>query len=344
MLNDLYSGKTPLTDDLYRKTTDRFLKGVFEGYGKSFVGIKYDSPDFDMLNKLSYNAGTFAAFKNHNQIQDTVSLLRDAKGALRPKKEFLTEAKALNEKYNKRWLATEYDQAVSASSSAKRWSDIERTKDLYPNLTYIAVNDERTRERHRLWDGITLPIDHPFWNSHTPPNDWGCRCRVKRTQSEVNDQGFEVDKPVANKAGFNINFGKQGKVFDNSHPYYQVKAFKKVAKQAENALLAYQAEKILSLKYSGKITNSGLAVEVNKQGVEKFLEAKVKNTYEKNNLAYDLKNVLSQSTYNGSAEGKGSVKMRHYFKVKDKELWLEVLEEKSGKFSLGGAVDAMPKS
>jgi uncharacterized protein with gpF-like domain len=34
------------------------------------------------------------------------------------------------------------------------------------------------RPQHLAWNGMTLPADHPFWQSHYPPNGWGCRCRV----------------------------------------------------------------------------------------------------------------------------------------------------------------------
>lgn len=34
------------------------------------------------------------------------------------------------------------------------------------------------RLQHLAWDGLVLPPDHPFWQKHFPPNDWGCSCRV----------------------------------------------------------------------------------------------------------------------------------------------------------------------
>lgn len=36
------------------------------------------------------------------------------------------------------------------------------------------------RPDHLAWSdaGLTLPADHPFWDTHYPPNGWGCRCRV----------------------------------------------------------------------------------------------------------------------------------------------------------------------
>lgn len=34
------------------------------------------------------------------------------------------------------------------------------------------------RPQHLAWDGLVLPADHPFWQTHSPPNGWGCSCRV----------------------------------------------------------------------------------------------------------------------------------------------------------------------
>lgn len=35
------------------------------------------------------------------------------------------------------------------------------------------------REEHKKWDGLVLRHDDPWWNSHYPPNGWGCNCRVR---------------------------------------------------------------------------------------------------------------------------------------------------------------------
>lgn len=34
------------------------------------------------------------------------------------------------------------------------------------------------RLHHLALDGIALPPDHPFWQTHYPPNGWGCSCTV----------------------------------------------------------------------------------------------------------------------------------------------------------------------
>ncbi|BBU57396.1 phage head morphogenesis protein [Mameliella alba] len=52
------------------------------------------------------------------------------------------------------------------------------------------------RLRHLGWDGLVLEADHPFWQTHFPPNGWGCSCRVfgSRTRAGARRKGGDPDK------------------------------------------------------------------------------------------------------------------------------------------------------
>jgi len=65
-------------------------------------------------------------------------------------------------------------------------------------LVMYKHNDSVTtpRPEHEAWDGITLPIDDPWWSTHYPPNDWGCLCYpVAVSQEEAQAQGGRFDAP-----------------------------------------------------------------------------------------------------------------------------------------------------
>ncbi|RMG51177.1 MAG: hypothetical protein D6717_13170 [Gammaproteobacteria bacterium] len=57
------------------------------------------------------------------------------------------------------------------------------------------------RPDHLAWDGIVLPLDDPWWDTHTPQNGWGCTCKkftlsardVKRMGLKVLDQAPPVE-------------------------------------------------------------------------------------------------------------------------------------------------------
>lgn len=52
------------------------------------------------------------------------------------------------------------------------------------------------RMHHLSWDRVALPVDHPFWVQHYPPNGWGCSCHVAgaRTVAGIRRVGGDPDK------------------------------------------------------------------------------------------------------------------------------------------------------
>lgn len=92
-----------------------------------------------------------------------------------------------------RRLRTIYDTNMRTSHAAGRWARIERTAETQPFLRYMAVLDERTREPHRRWHGTVLRWDHPWWDTHAPPNGWGCRCTIQQLgPRDLERLGYEV--------------------------------------------------------------------------------------------------------------------------------------------------------
>jgi hypothetical protein len=69
-----------------------------------------------------------------------------------------------------------YQTNLSTSYAAGRLAQL---KDAGFKLwVYRHSGAEHPRQQHLAWDGLTLPADHPFWQTHYPPSGWGCRCRV----------------------------------------------------------------------------------------------------------------------------------------------------------------------
>lgn len=67
-----------------------------------------------------------------------------------------------------------YDVNIRQAHAAGRWARAMRGR--MPYLIYRTRRDERVRASHRRWDGIVLPKDHAWWDTHYPPNGWRCRC------------------------------------------------------------------------------------------------------------------------------------------------------------------------
>jgi len=52
-------------------------------------------------------------------------------------------------------------------------------KDIWQYARYRSMMDGRERLEHAAWNNIVLPINDPWWSTHTPPNGWNCRCWIE---------------------------------------------------------------------------------------------------------------------------------------------------------------------
>ena len=130
---------------------------------------------------------------------------------------------------------TEQVQIALSVQAAEEWEQLWEDRDNFPNLRYVAVGDENTRESHRALSGIVKPIGDPFWDTYYPPIAYRCRCTVRQESGEVAiTQNLPKNLPKIDK-GLGHNPGKSGKIFDLKHPYFEnasQKILKSVAQYA----------------------------------------------------------------------------------------------------------------
>lgn len=209
---------------LWERTWKQIFSSFESGYGRSLAKISYNTPDFEYLQQVKFNTAVFSAFKQNQQIKDAADLLLKPDGTARSWREFRDLAMEIDDTYNKRWLQTEYNQAHDSALQARRWRDAEKTSNLYPNLIYVAVQDNRTREFHRKLHGTIRPMNDPFWRTYYPPIDWGCRCSARPTDQDPTD--LPKDLPEV-PAGMDVNPGQEAKIFSDNHPYIKGSADRK---------------------------------------------------------------------------------------------------------------------
>ena len=229
-LNDIFTGylkrfykeqKPGIDEELWKHNYNKIASGVTEGFSAAFT-----DPDYLFLHELKQNAGVFSAFKVHDNSAALVDLLRENK-QIRSFSDFKNAAFPIVGKYNVNWLQSEYSRALASGRMAAKWKQIERTKHLYPNLKYVAIDDDRTRPEHHAFDNLIYPVEHPFWDSHYPPNGWRCRCTVMQTDQPVNEGKY---LPSVHK-DFRNNVGKTGDIYPD-HPYYTTGSNKQIVPEA----------------------------------------------------------------------------------------------------------------
>ncbi|MEO0628337.1 MAG: phage minor head protein, partial [Bacteroidota bacterium] len=120
-------------------------------------------------------------------------------------------------RYNFTYLQTELLTLEAVANSAGQWRDFVDRSDLYPNLKYVTAGDERVRDSHAAIDGAIYPVGDPFWDTHTPPIDWRCRCILVQT-----DEDTVVKTGVTPRAGFGRNPAKTKALIQRDHPYFNL--------------------------------------------------------------------------------------------------------------------------
>ncbi|MGO2349828.1 phage head morphogenesis protein [Pseudoalteromonas nigrifaciens] len=89
-----------------------------------------------------------------------------------------------------------YQNNKNTARAAGRWQQQERIKQRRPYLLYLTAGDSKVRPAHSQWNYILLPVDHPFWDTHYPPNGYNCRCKVVSLNArDIARMGLTVTKP-----------------------------------------------------------------------------------------------------------------------------------------------------
>ena len=86
-----------------------------------------------------------------------------------------------------------YDTNLFSSYSAGRVKQMKDVAELRPYWRYRHSPASLVpRKEHLAWDGLILKHDDPWWDAHTPPCGWGCKCYVETlAERDLKKQGLE---------------------------------------------------------------------------------------------------------------------------------------------------------
>lgn len=168
----------------------------------------------------------FSGFHTYHELKEASERMIDKNGNVKDFETYYRDTKKVRDKYNKAWLRAEYNYAVRAAESSAKWEEYVEGKDSY-DLQYVTAGDSRVRADHVALDGVTLPVDDPFWSIAYPPNGWNCRCTVIKvpkgsrplSNSDRCIKAFEGVTTGRNEM-WRCNTAQQGVLFPRKHPYY----------------------------------------------------------------------------------------------------------------------------
>lgn len=122
-------------------------------------------------------------------------------------------------------LATIYRTNVATAYQAGRYQQQLASADTHPYWQYIAIMDGRTRQSHAAMHGRVFRYDDPLWEKLYPPNDWGCRCRVRAlTAAQVKRMGLTVESSTGAISSQQVETGvdkRTGEIYQSETTTFQ---------------------------------------------------------------------------------------------------------------------------
>lgn len=104
-----------------------------------------------------------------------------------------------------------------------------RQEDVFPFWQYLTLSDEKVRPGHAALDGKVAPANSPFWHDHSPPWQWGCRCRkVSLLPDEVDElKAEDASQPPEKKRvleGPALSMAEQGRIYNAAGQQLDIKS------------------------------------------------------------------------------------------------------------------------
>ncbi|MEO0496914.1 MAG: phage minor head protein [Pseudomonadota bacterium] len=119
-------------------------------------------------------------------------------------------------------LQTIFHANMRSARAAGQWERMQRSKRALPYILYVRTSSKEPRAEHLAFEGIVLPIDHPWWRTHFPPNGWRCKCSVRQiTRREATKLGYvegSGEPQVVMRGYFNRRTGQTVEVPEGIDP------------------------------------------------------------------------------------------------------------------------------
>ncbi|MES2707137.1 MAG: phage minor head protein [Verrucomicrobiota bacterium] len=151
------------------------------------------------LQETAFVVSGVECFDTLQRIQETIATLpeggqwEDIKAKIEEELEAHLDNDAARERRAELLLRLHGFRAYAATN----FRLMEAHRDDFPYRQYISTGDGRVRESHAKLHGKIFPATSPFWDNHTPPWAWGCRCEAVPILADEADEmrGEDAGKP-----------------------------------------------------------------------------------------------------------------------------------------------------
>ncbi|MBR3070248.1 phage minor head protein [Fibrobacter sp.] len=108
-----------------------------------------------------------------------------------------------------------YQTNMLTAAAAAQERQARELPDVFTHAKYICMMMPTSRDEHKAWNGITLPLEDPWWEKHSPPNGFGCMCEKEYISKYEMEAGLEKETKDRKKLDLN-DTAKIGKNWDYS--------------------------------------------------------------------------------------------------------------------------------
>ncbi|HMR46447.1 MAG TPA: phage minor head protein [Bacteroidia bacterium] len=229
-IKDMREGMVKYDQATFQNTITKLREALFKGF-KTEIATQYGTEDNITYNAMELNVNRFGFDKTVAEVIDLNLAFKETKTF----NEFKKRAATIIGKYNRVYLKTEYDTAVSVAQNAAAWNRFKADEKLYPYLKYQTAGDSRVRPEHAALDGRIFRISkHKEWDGIYPPNGYNCRCEMiqlsydeatSKTNRDYLMTGEQAKESLGEtwdkmeRSGFAVNRGETHIVFDLNKTY-----------------------------------------------------------------------------------------------------------------------------
>ena len=214
-----------------------------------------------------------------------------------------------------------------------------------PYWQYLVGDSKKHRKEHLKWNGLILPANDPFWETHYPPNGWGCKCRVRSlSENDLKRMGRKPDKAPQGSSDvhpdwrYNIGEAAYGNPFaerilkENGNPRYE---WKDVTAEKSAAYDQKQDDIPEIVTRTRRIEKSETAAEC-QAVLEKILGGEKRKEYQRTDPTGAVVSIVPESLAKHVWDSKHTEDVPFIPEIIENpsEIWVTFEKEKGGKYRI----------